>query len=110
MRHKFTIDQDTEKQTFTIREYAAVDKHLKRMLTTVPSNEDFSLMAEETYDSASLSSLISKGDVAELVASLRTDNLFPIHSYATRIAESIIDMHGSNESASVELVFDDQDD
>ncbi|AOY58283.1 hypothetical protein [Desulfococcus multivorans] len=108
MRHKFTILQDTDKDTFIIREYAVVEKHLKKMLTLMPSEDDFSLMAEETYAGKNLSKLISRGAVAELVTSLRTDNLFPINPYATKIAESIIAMHASAECRFMELFFDDQ--
>jgi hypothetical protein len=107
MHQKYTIDQDAEKGTLTIREYAVVDKEMKKMPPAGHRDEDFSLMAEETYDGERLSRPIARGDVADLVATLRTDNLFPISPYATKIAESIIDMYGSTECHSVELIFDD---
>jgi hypothetical protein len=77
------------------------------MVSTMLSKEDFSLMAEETYDGASISKSISKG-VEALVTTLRTTNLFPIKPYATKIAESVIAMYDSSEDHSAELFFDDQ--
>jgi hypothetical protein len=108
MHQKYTIDQDAARGTLTIREYAVVDKDMKRVPVAGHRDEDFSLMAEETYDGESLSKPIAMGEVADLVAVLRTDNLFPISPYATKIAESIIDMYSSTECHSVELIFDDQ--
>jgi hypothetical protein len=107
MHQKFMIFQDTDKNTFTIREYAVVNKKPKKMVSTMLHEEDFSLMAKETYDGATISKSISKG-VEALVTTLRTANLFPIKPYAIKIAESVMAMYGSSEDNSVELVFDDQ--
>lgn len=107
MRQKFKIFQDTEKNTLTIREYADVNKRPKRMVPTMLIKEDFSFMAEESYDGASISKSIAKG-VEALVTTLRTTNLFPIKPHATKIAESIIAIYGSSENNSAELLFDDQ--
>jgi hypothetical protein len=44
-----------------------------------------------------------------LVAILRTDNIFPIEPYSTKIAESVMALYDSSEDGSVELFFDDVD-
>lgn len=107
MHQKFMIFQDTDKDTLTIREYAVVGKNLKKMVPALLIEEDFSLMAKETYDGASISKSIAKG-VDALVTTLRTTNLFPIMPYAVKIAESVMEMYDSPEDNAVELVFNDQ--
>lgn len=107
MHQKFMIFQDTDKDTLTIREYAVVGKNLKKMVPALLIEEDFSLMAKETYDGASISTSIAKG-VDALVTTLRTANLFPIMPYAVKIAESVMEMYDSPEDNAVELVFNDQ--
>jgi hypothetical protein len=108
MHQKYTIDQDADSGTLTIREYAVVDKDTRKEPIAGYRDGDFSLLAEETYDSERLSKSIARGDVADLVTALRTDNLFPISPHVTKIAESIIEMCRSPEWHSLELIFDDQ--
>jgi hypothetical protein len=45
----------------------------------------------------------------DLVAILRTDNIFPIEPYSTKIAESVMALYKSSEDGSAELFFDDID-
>ncbi|MBC2712482.1 MAG: hypothetical protein HGJ94_16305 [Desulfosarcina sp.] len=40
---------------------------------------------------------------------MRTPNLFPIEPYATKIAESVIDLSKGDEDRCVELFFDDKE-
>jgi hypothetical protein len=40
---------------------------------------------------------------------LRTDNLYPIGTYADVIAETVIEIYGMNDHSSKELLFDDLD-
>ena len=68
----------------------------------------FSFLCEETYESEIIVSSISIGMNA-LVATLRTNNLFPIEPYANKIAESVIELYNSSEDGPVELFFNDVD-
>ena len=76
------------------------------MASSMLQNGDFTLLCEETYESEIIVSSISKG-MNVLVAMLRTQNMFPIEPYATKIAESVIALYNSSENGSVELFFDD---
>ena len=69
---------------------------------------NFTFLCEENYESEIIVSSISKGMNA-LVAILRTDNIFPIEPYATKIAGSVMALYNSLEDDSVELFFDDVD-
>ena len=106
MQHKFMIFQDTDQDTLTIQEYAVVDRKLKKIVPARLIEDDFSLMARETYDGASISKSIARG-VDDLVMTLRTVNIFPLMPYALKIAESVMEMYYSPEGYTVELVFDD---
>jgi hypothetical protein len=108
MRQKYVNSRDGAKNKLKIREYAILDKNLKKVASSMLQNEGFSFLCEETYESEIIVSSISKGKNA-LVAILRTHNIFPIEPYATKIAESVMALYNSSEEDSVELFFDDVD-
>jgi hypothetical protein len=108
MRQKYVISRDGDKNKLKIREYAIIDKNLKKVASSMLRKGSFSFLCEETYENEIIVSSISKGMNA-LVAILRTHNIFPIEPYATKIAESVMTLYNSSEDDSVELFFDDVD-
>ena len=108
MRQKYVISRDGIKNKLKIREYAIIDKNLKKVASSMLQKANFSFLCEETYESEMIVSSISKGMNA-LVAILRTHNIFPIEPYAIKIAESVMALYNSSEDGSVELFFDDAD-
>lgn len=108
MRQKYVISRDGDKNKLKIREYAIIDKNLKKVASSMLQKGSFSFLCEETYENEIIVSSISKGMNA-LVAILRTHNIFPIEPYATKIAESVMTLYNSSEDDSVELFFDDVD-
>ncbi|PQP33742.1 hypothetical protein C6A37_11365 [Desulfobacteraceae bacterium SEEP-SAG9] len=102
------ISRDGVKNKLKIREYAIIDKTLKKVVSSMLQKESYSFLCEETYESDIIVSSISKGMDA-LVAILRTHNIFPIQPYAIQIAESVTKLYNSSEDGSVELLFDDID-
>jgi hypothetical protein len=108
MRQKYVISRDGDKNNLKIREYAIIDKNLKKVASSMLQKGSFSFLCEETYENEMIVSSISKGMNA-LVAILRTHNIFPIEPYATEIAESVMALYNSSEDGSVELFFDDVD-
>ena len=108
MRQKFVISRNDAKNKLKIREYAILDIKLKNTASSMLKSENFSFLCEETYESEIIASSISKGTDA-LIATLRTDNIFPIEPYANKIAESVTALYNSSEEGSVELFFDDAD-
>ena len=108
MRQKYVISRDGAKNKLKIREYAIIDKNLKKVASSMLQKGSFSFLCEEIYESEIIVSSISKGMNA-LVAILRTHNIFPIEPYSTKIAESVIALYNSSEDGSVELFFDDAD-
>jgi hypothetical protein len=108
MRQKYVISRDDSENKLTIREYAVIDKNLKKVASSVLQKGSFSFLCEETYESEIIVSSISKG-INALVAILRTHNIFPIEPYANKIAESVMALYNSSEDGPVELFFDDVD-
>ena len=108
MHQKYMISRDGAKSKLKIREYAIIDKNPKKVASSMVQKGSFSFLCEETYESKVIVSSISRGMDA-LVAILRTRNLFPIEPYATKIAESVIELYNSSEDGSVALFFNDVD-
>ena len=96
MKQKYLILKTEEKTGLVIREYAELDKEI------------FSLLCEETFNDEVVNSAIEKGKHA-LIATLRTQNLFPIGIYAEEIAAAVTKMYESGDDQPVELFFDDTD-
>jgi len=95
MKQKYLILNDKENKQIKIQEFAELNK------------ETMSLLCEEAYTYASIKSAISAGK-DELIATLRTNNLYPPSIYAVQIADAVIDLHKSKEQESLELFFDDK--
>jgi hypothetical protein len=108
MRQKYVISRNGAKNRLKIREYAIIDKDMKKVTSSLLQKGSFSFLCEETYESKMIVSSISKGMNA-LIAILRTHNIFPIEPYANKIAESVMALYNSSEDGSVELFFDDAD-
>ncbi len=108
MRQKYVISRDGVNNKLKIKEYAIIDKNLKKVPSSMLQKGNFSFLCEETYESEIIVSSISDGMNA-LVTILRTDNIFPIEPYSTKIAESVMALYNSPEDGPVELFFDDVD-
>jgi predicted transcriptional regulator len=108
MRQKYMIIHDAAKKNLKIREYAIIDKSLKNTQTSMLRHTDYCLLYEEIYDSAIIVRSISNG-MSDLIATLRTPNLFPIAPTAAKIAQSVISLYDSGKNSSVELFFNDID-
>jgi hypothetical protein len=108
MRQKYVISRNGAKNNLKIREYAIIDKNLNKVASSMLRKGSFSFLCEETYESEIIESSISKGMNA-LISILRTDNIFPIEPYSTKIAESVMALYDSSEDGSMELFFDDVD-
>ena len=94
MKQKYLILKDKENKQIKIQEFAELNKEM------------LSLLCEETYDYKTIKSAISGGK-DELIAALRTNNMYPPGIYAEQIADALIDLHKSTAQESAELYFDD---
>ena len=96
MKQKYLLLKNDENKELLIKEFAESDK------------EAFSLLCEVSYDSKEIESAIAQ-DKNALIGAIRTNNLFPLGTFAEQIADAIIDLYNSENDQSVELLFDDID-
>lgn len=108
MRQKYIISKNDDRNELKIREYAILNKDLKKANALMTRHQDFSLIGQERYDQKVVLQSISKGRMA-VIDLLRTKNLFPIEPYAREIAKSVMALYGSARDDTVELMFDDVD-
>lgn len=108
MRHKYVIHRNIEKNNLRIKEYAIIDKNIKKVEHSNLRKNNFAFLCEENYESEIIVSAISKG-LKALIAVLRTQNIFPIEPYAVKIAETVKELYKISEDGSVELFFNDVD-
>lgn len=94
MKQKYLILNDKENKQIKIQEFAELNKQM------------LSLLCEEAYDYKTLKSAISAGK-DELMAALRTNNMYPPGIYAEQIAAAVNNLLKSRKQESVELFFDD---
>lgn len=94
MKQKYLILNDKENKQIKIQEFAELNKQM------------LSLLCEEAYDYNTIKSAISAGK-DELIAALRTNNMYPPGIYAEQIAAAVINLFKSRKQEPVELFFDD---
>ena len=94
MKQKYAIIRDDKNKQLIVREFAELDKEI------------LSLLCEETYEEKRIRSAIRKGQ-EELIAALRTKNLYPPGIYAKKIADTVKKLYAAKDKDSAELFFDD---
>lgn len=94
MRQKYTIVRDDKNKQLIIREFAELDK------------EVLSLLCEETYEQKAIRTAIKSGK-EDLIAALRTNNLYPPGIYAEKIADTVKELFATKGKESEDLFFDD---
>jgi hypothetical protein len=108
MKQRYFISRDEKTNELTIEEYAVIAGNSKTFEITALTPDDFTLLCIETYEGKKIKKAISQGKEA-LVTTLRTDNLYPISTYADLIADSVIEIYGKKDNLYNELLFDDLD-
>jgi hypothetical protein len=94
MKQKYAIVRDDKNKQLIVREFAELDKEI------------LSLLCEETYADKRIRAAIRKGR-EELIAALRTKNLYPPGIYAKKIADAVKELYAAKGKGSAELFFDD---
>lgn len=96
MKQKFLIQKSASDAQIIIRENAELDKEL------------MSLLCEERFDVATLETAL-EGGRENLIAALRTRNLYPPRAYAEKIADAVQELLSNANEDAIELFFDDLD-
>ena len=96
MKQQYTIHKDTENKRLIIKEYAELDKEI------------LSLLCEESYDDAWITSAIQNGTAA-LIKVLRTRNMYPPSAFVGKIAAAVVSLYDAGGEQSIEITFDDKE-
>ena len=107
MLQRFDISLDAETNRLSIKEFAVIERQLRKRDSYEPAKENFSLMYEAAYDGKDIREAINTGDGA-LISALRSDNFFPISACVELIAERVIELFNGNSDSFSELYFDDR--
>lgn len=108
MRQKYRICLLRKKEALNIKEFAVVEKDTKNVNSSMLRDDHFDLVCEHDYDGKTIARAVDAGS-DELIDALRTPNMYFIEPYATKIAESVIDLSRGDEDRCVELFFDDRE-
>ena len=108
MRQKYLISKMGSACDLTIEEYAVIGNLPRQMQKSPPMEDEYTLLCQESYKGKVIEESIS-GGTNDLIASLRTDNLFPNQPTAAKIAESVMSLYRSSGNHSAELIIDDVD-
>jgi hypothetical protein len=96
MKQQYTILRDDAKGELVIKELAELDKEI------------MSLLCEETYDAQAIKAEAEKGK-EQLIAKLRTRNMYPPYIFADRIADAVLNLYSPDGPATADLFFDDKE-
>ena len=108
MKQKYSILKNDENDELIIKEFAELDKEM------------LSFLCQENFYDYDVKSAIERGGKSELVALLRTQNMYPPILYADKIAEAVIEMYrqsdgeknddnASKKNQTIDLIFNDLD-
>ena len=107
MLQRYDISVNGETNRLLIKEFAVIERKLRKRDYSDPAKENFSLMHEVAYDGDEIREAINKGQGA-LISALRSDAFFPISSCVELIAERVIELFNGNSNSFPELFFDDR--
>ena len=108
MRQKYRICQLKKEKTFSIQEYAVIEKDTKNVDTAMLRDNHFNLICEQSYDYETILRSAESGR-GELMETIRTPNLYPIADYAQKIAASVMDLINDENDRCIDLFFDDNE-
>ena len=93
MKQKYTILKNNDNSRLIIQEKGELDKDI------------FSLLCEESYDDAVISSAVTAGR-EKVIAVLRTKNMYPPRGHAEKIADMVMDFYTANKFEPVDIAID----
>jgi hypothetical protein len=92
MKQKFSMLKTEDGDNLIIKEFSEVDKGI------------FTISCEESYDSETIVQSIEKGK-KDLIAALRTRNIYPSTYFVEQIADAVMDLYKSSGNEPVEIIL-----
>ena len=107
MLQRYDITRNDQTNRLSIKEFAVLETKSRARDNYKPIEKDYTLTHEVSYDGDIILAAMSKGQEA-LISALRSDDFFPIHSWAVIIAEEVINLFNGSLDHFSELFFDDR--
>jgi hypothetical protein len=107
MLHRYDISLDGDANRLSIKEFAVIGRKLRKSQHYDHAQESYSLIYEVSYDGDIIRAAINKGQEA-LISALRSDDFFPVHSWAKIMAEEVTNLFNGSLDHFSELFFDDR--
>ena len=107
MLQRFDMSIDENDKTFSIKEYAVLERRYRRRDDLVPAKDNYDLVYEASYASDTIRAAIENGKPA-LIAALRSEGFFPVSDCADLLAAKITEMFGAADMHFTQLFYDDR--
>ena len=107
MLQRYDISLDKDSDRLSIKEFAVIGRKLQKNENYDNAQESYSLIHEVSYDGDIIRAAINKGQGA-LISELRSDDFFPIHSWAKIMAAEVTNLFNGSLDHFSELFFDDR--
>jgi len=107
MLQRYDIAMDDQASRLSIKEFAVLETKSRKRNNFIPTNENYSLVHEVSYDRALIRAAIRKGQT-DLITELRTGDFFPIYPCAEILAETVTGMFNGNTDPVSKVFFDDR--
>jgi hypothetical protein len=107
MLQRFDMSIDADAKTFSIDEYAVLERRYRKRNDIVPVKDNYYLVYKATFDSDKIRAAIKKGKPA-LISALRSEGFFPVSDCAEQLAAKVTDMFGTADERFTQLFYDDR--
>ena len=107
MLQRFNIARDGRTNRISIKEFAVLETKSNKRIDYQPTNEDYSLIHEVSFDGDTIRAAIGEGQKA-LISELRSGDFFPIYPCVKIIAKHVTDLINGSPKPSYEVFFDDR--
>ena len=107
MLHRYDISLDGDVNRLSIKEFAVIGRKMRKNEYYDHTQESYSLIHEVSYDGDIIRAAINEGQDA-LITELRSDDFFPVHSWAKIMAEEVTNLFNDKTESVSEMFFDDR--
>jgi len=107
MLQRYDFDWNKKANRFSIKEYAVLETKSRKRNDYKPTEQDYALIHEVSYDSDNIRAAIKEGQKA-LIALIRTGDFFPIYPCVEIIAKGVVEFFNGQSDPASELFFDDR--
>jgi hypothetical protein len=107
MLQRFDIARSNQTDCISIKEFAVLETKSHKRHDYKPTERDYSLIHEVSYDGDIIRAAIAGGHMA-LISALRSRDFFPVYPCIELIAKSVTALFNGKSGSSLEVFFDDR--